>query len=155
MADDKSEPPEQARGVEVRTFRTRWFPILMIVCSGIDLQSRIRHPSQRFDVLHHLPLDYGSLLPSTARWIFSAFFDLFFLLFFGSLIPAARSKAEAGLYGALMGVFLLPPLRYFLPGIRVPIWWMECVLDALMVLTGLALFAEVNREKGEKANSPS
>ncbi|MGB9031726.1 MAG: hypothetical protein WCC27_16515 [Acidobacteriaceae bacterium] len=75
------------------------------------------------------------------------------LWFFGALIPAASSKAEAGLYWALVGVFLLPPLRYFLPRVRVPLWWMECVVDVLVGLAAVALLAEVNREAAEKAAS--
>jgi hypothetical protein len=153
MAAGKSEGSGQARA-EIQTLRGRLFPILMIVFCGLDLVSRIRHPSQRLNILHHLPLYFGSLLgSSTAGWILSAVVDLGLLWFFGALIPAARSKAEAGLYWALVGAFLLPPLRYFLPGVRVPLWWMECVVDVLVGLPAVALLAEVSREGADKAAS--
>jgi hypothetical protein len=126
----------------------------MIVCSGADLVSRVRHPSQRFYVPRHLPFNYATFLPDKIAWFESLLVDLFLLLIVGSMIHAARSRIERGLYVALLGCLLVPPLRYFLPGIAVPLWWVGSLLSVLLLLTGVALLAEVNREAADKVAQP-
>ena len=115
----------------------------MILCAGTDLYSRLRHPLDRFHIPRHLPYAWFPFLTGRVGLYADIFFDIALLLFVGSLIRETRSRAETGMYIGLLGIFSITPLRYFLIRVAAPLWWLRLVCVALLMLSSLALFAEL------------